>query len=273
MKKLLTLFLCAVLLCGCAQEGEVHTISNYDSESNISVTLPQVSDASETAELTGDFSVKEKVYDYEGNNIAILDVTNNTNKDLAVTITCMYLDGEGKELGSDTQSFGQYSAGYQNYHLFNPGFAFERVSYQLEVEEPTEPMYAKNITFVVQDIHESKAADGFDAAENPIWRPALSATIGFSNGNDIEVDIGFYFIFFNEKGDVLKIDTLPTPRKHRPNPTHPDAEWSSFSDWRSVTLYINKDALYGKGELDLPEKYKGTISVLPCIYYIAPTES
>ena len=75
----------------------MHTISNYDSESNVSVALPQVSDTSETAELTGDFSVKEKVYDYEGNNIAILDVTNNTNKDLAVTITCTYLDGEGKE--------------------------------------------------------------------------------------------------------------------------------------------------------------------------------
>ena len=59
MKKLLTLFLCAVLLCGCAQEGEVHTISNYDSESNISVTLSEDTEASGDEELTGDFSVNE----------------------------------------------------------------------------------------------------------------------------------------------------------------------------------------------------------------------
>lgn len=276
MKKLWTLLLCIVLLCSCTQEGDVHTISNYDSVSNVSVALPDTSETFGETEMTGDFTVREKIYEYEGNNIAILDVTNNTNRDLAVTITCTYLDGEDKELGTETQRFGQYSAGYQNYHLFNPGFAFKRVSYQLEVKEPTEPMYAKNITFVVQDVHEAKAnitGEAFDANGNPVWHPALIATQGFSNGNDVEVDIGFYWIFFNEKEEVLMIDTLPTPRKHHINPAHPETEWSTFGDWRSASLYINKDVIYGKGELDLPEKYQGKISVLSCIYYVAPTKS
>ncbi len=268
MKKLLTLFLCAVLLCGCAQEGEVHTISNYDSESNVSVTLPQVSDTSETAEMTGDFSVKEKVYDYEGNNIAILDVTNNTNKDLAVTITCTYLDGEGKELGSDTQSFGQYSAGYQNYHLFNPGFAFERVSYQLEVEEPTEPMYAKNITFVVYGLVESKKHI-FDENGNIVWHPALYSKQSFSNGNDIDVEIGFHWIFFNEKDEVLTIVSKPYPQPYMVNPIHPEVD-STFSGWNDWPIYINEDVIFGHGDLDLPEKYQGKITALACIYSVAP---
>ena len=276
MKKLLTLFLCAVLLCGCAQEGEVHTISNYDSESNISVALPEVSDTSETAEMTGDFSVKEKVYDYEGNNIAILDVTNNTNKDLAVTITCTYLDGEGKELGSDTQSFGQYSAGYQNYHLFNPGFAFERVSYQLEVEEPTEPMYAKNITFVVHSISEYKGLtqdelNNLDPDANPVYHPALYAKQGYSNGNSMDVAIGYHWIFFNEKEEVLTIVSKPHPEPTIVNPIHPEVD-STFCAWVDWELYINEDVVYGEGDLDLPEKYQGKISVLSCVYYVAPAD-
>ena len=253
--------LCAVLLCGCQKGAEQHTISNYDSESNISVTLSEDTEASGDEELTGDFSVKEKIYDYEGRKVALLDVTNNTNKDLAVTVTCTFLDGQGNGVAEESQSFGQYSAGYRNYFLFDPGVSFEKLSFELEIASPTEPMYAEKLVFGVGDLR-SDRKNSVDENGNLIFHPSYNIWQGFSNGNDVALLVTAKTLYFGEDGEILTI--VRWSNDYRPNPSHPEFG-ADFDEYKTISLDTDYDKIFGKDQLELPEEWQTELTTINCI--------
>ena len=116
--------LCVLLLCSCDSgykpiEG---VISDHDDESKIQVDFDdketsKTSDNS-TEQTTGEFSVKAKKYAFEGNDLLILDIHNQTNKNCNIDITVNYKDESGNVVKTEKQNFTGFAADYQNYFLF-----------------------------------------------------------------------------------------------------------------------------------------------------------
>ncbi|MBQ3002205.1 MAG: hypothetical protein IJD82_00580, partial [Clostridia bacterium] len=158
MKKTIigTLLLALVLsvLTGCSEEIEssdlnIFSEASYDNESKF---VPEQSadaseEVSENSEApTGEFVVKDKKYTFEGNDLVLISVDNQTAKNYSVTITGKYLDAEGKTLRTETQTFDQYSAGYSNYFLFKPNMKFDKFTYEIKTKETDGPFYAKHVS-------------------------------------------------------------------------------------------------------------------------------
>ena len=105
---------------------------------------PPATEAPESSQVASGFVAKQKKYDYGENNIIILNVTNQNEKNYSVTINGFYLDADGKVIKSETQSVEGYAAGYEKYFLFNPDTAFESFIFTLTATEFSGQCYEQN---------------------------------------------------------------------------------------------------------------------------------
>ena len=118
------------------QPNESNSSEQSELSSESSTEGPNSGETSDPGEQqTGGFAVKSKTYAYQGNNVAILDVKNETNKNYSVTVKASYLDANGKVLKAETQEFEQFASGYQKYFLFRPNIQFDKFTYELETKE------------------------------------------------------------------------------------------------------------------------------------------
>ena len=118
------------------QPNESNSSEQSELSSESSTEGPNSGETSDPGEQqTGGFAVKSKTYAYQGNNVAILDVKNETNKNYSVTVKASYLDANGKVLKAETQEFEQFASGYQKYFLFRPNIKFDKFTYEFETKE------------------------------------------------------------------------------------------------------------------------------------------
>ena len=95
----------------------------------------------ETESDGGDFVCKDKMYEYQGNNITVLKLENHSEANCTVTIHAKFLSASGIVLKTETQSFEGFPAGWQNHFVFMPGMKYDTMEYTLDVEEYTGKMY------------------------------------------------------------------------------------------------------------------------------------
>ncbi len=81
------------------------------------------------------FVVSDKMYDFEGNNLVVLNVENKTNKNYYLYIYAQYLDEDGNVLKEETRKFEGFAAGWKNNFFFIPGIPFAKFSYKMETKE------------------------------------------------------------------------------------------------------------------------------------------
>ena len=158
MKKLLTLtlaiLLCLSVLAGCntpqtpddsnTPEPPEDVIVDYDNENEINTI--------------GKFVAKDKTYAYQGNNVTILKLENQSEVNCTVTIHAKFLSAAGTVLKTETQSFEGFPAGWQNHFVFMPQIQYDAMEYTLDVEEYTGEMYFTSTSgLVLGDIYETKA--------------------------------------------------------------------------------------------------------------------
>ncbi len=99
--------LCIVFLTNCAKENLEYSINSYDAESRIQVSQDSTDSDSQGENSSGvdesndSFIVKHKIYSYEENNIAIVDITNETKTDYSFTIIGSYLNEAGEVLKTE----------------------------------------------------------------------------------------------------------------------------------------------------------------------------
>ena len=158
MKKLLTLTL-AILLClsvfaGCntpqtpqtpddtnTPEPPEDVIDDYDNENEINTV--------------GKFVAKDKTYAYQGNNVTILKLENQSEANCTVTIHAKFLSANGTVLKTETQSFEGFPAGWQNYFVFMPGMKYDTMEYTLDIEQYTGEMYFTSTSgYVLGEVYE-----------------------------------------------------------------------------------------------------------------------
>lgn len=176
-----------VSLAGCEkpQEHEIGEISDYDSEVLFPVGTPG-DDASsgETVSKSGEgtqnsgFVVRDKKYDYEGNNLMILNVENQTDTNYAITINGVYLDENGETLKEETVTFEGFAAGWKNNFFFVPGISFDRFAYTLETTEYDGDCLAQLFTPIY------KFDEGYDYIDSE--RMQMVKTIAVRYGFDYE---------------------------------------------------------------------------------------
>ena len=160
MKKLLTLVL-AILLClsvfaGCntpqtpqtpddtnTPEPPEDVIDDYDNENEINTV--------------GKFVAKDKTYAYQGNNVTIIKLENQSEVNCTVTIHAKFLSASGTVLKTETQSFEGFPAGWQNHFVFMPQIQYDAMEYTLDIEQYTGEMYFSITSgHVLGDIYEDK---------------------------------------------------------------------------------------------------------------------
>lgn len=254
-KKLFTItLLLAVVLtafAGCGKDGgqnlNMHSVASFDNESKFAPNEDLNAEEVSEEPLTGEFVVKDKKYDFRGNNLVLLSVDNQTNKDYRVTITGSYLDADGKVIKTETRSSDQFSAGYSGYFLFEPNISFDSFSYTFDTEVTAGPFYAKHLGFRYNGLDLTPTTiDAMKAQGDYSRYPSVSASFSFENKGDFEVRVWVRYLVFDENGKILcttnKIlnlpagDTFDNGVKQFPMYKTTDESWEYPEEWERLQI-------------------------------------
>lgn len=269
MKRLMLvcLVLLTMLISGCGREIDETSsyviglpsdpIENYDHASNI-VPDGEESEISAEQTLTDGFLVKDKKYTYKDQNIVILNVENQTDKNYAVTIRGTYLDKDGNVLGTETQSSDQYSAKYQGYFLFAPETEFDRFVYTFEATQSSGPFYAKDIVYVFKGLSEWKVVNHELLAQGDRTKyPHICAAVNMAYKGTTQLFVRSTWIFVNEKEQIVGFGNINEAILSDPNPV--------FEGESHLPLYYTKEET-----LVWPEEFEGKITAILILNEIKP---
>ncbi len=249
-----------LFLCGCAEnpyEGN-YVIESYDGQSRIPVSLPEetASDVSGSPEEPS-FLVKEKRFTRNGNNLMILEITNESAKNFDITVRGTYYDASGNPLHAETQSFAGFPAGYQNVFLFDPQLPFAEFRYVLETAPCEEPVYAHLIGARFTGASRRDTIDEDKAMAGDFTRfPTLYATFTVKNESPGDLQATFVLAVYNQQDEIVDIYTY--------SPMIP-ANTPYEQDYKSHKLYRLQD-----GEADFPEKYQGDLRAIIGVKQVEP---
>lgn len=292
--KLLICLLCVVLfICGCTEDIDTESLpaersdevsvsvpeqsaeENSDDVSEEQSTLPEGRElfdgaAVQEVEIDGGvFLVKQIKKQFNGDDLVLLYIKNLTNNDYSVTIDGSYLDENGNVLLTESQTFIQYYAGYENYFLFRPETAFDDFSYTLSFDE------AKRLTYVEYDgsIQEIRADDvlfefgyindDWDVHIHPFAvekqdnnrYPTISAyTSTIVNDPGYARQIFMHWVLYNGEGEIIAIFS----KAHIPSyGVQLGERFSAFPIYQTV-----------KDELVWPEMFLGEIKGIGCVHEV-----
>lgn len=158
MKKATSIFLITFLIvlgiAGCSQEEDreysiIQTSTPIESYDNESLYTPPNNDSSgsmdENSPETG-FIIKDRKYSFDGNDLVIVNIKNQTNTNYSITIHGTYLDQNGEIIKTETQTFEQFAAGFENYFIFDSNTSFDHLEYFIETTEYHGHLYVNELT-------------------------------------------------------------------------------------------------------------------------------
>ena len=215
----LAILLCLTTIVGCNTPQTPQTtddtntlappedvIDDYDNENEIEIGGEQPEADSEHTDIIGKFVAKDKTYAYQGNNVTILKLENQSEVNCTVTIHAKFLSADGTVLKTETQSFEGFPAGWQNHFVFMPGMKYDTMEYTLDIEQYTGEMYfTSKSKCVLGEIYEDKwplreklahgdygkysiigaAFDAVDMPKTPYYKRTISVV--FDNTGEIVV--------------------------------------------------------------------------------------
>ena len=150
-------------------------------------------------------------YTYVGNrgnvSIAILNITNETDKHYSITINGKYLDKDGKVLKTETQTWDQFKAGWQKYFLFRPGFAFDKFEYTIETKEYTGECW--KCGYIVEFVElgvQRKAMHVQSSPGDPVYTEVIGLWANRGIVTDFPISFGHtFFVLLDESNQVIGI--------------------------------------------------------------------
>lgn len=243
MKSFLILFLgCIFLFCSCSK-NTTYSISNYDNESRIQIGFDNTTSTNiENTSPNSEFIVKEKKYTFQETELILLDLQNLTDQNYSVTVNGTYLDKDGTVLKTETQTFDQFAAGYQNYFLFQPEITFEKFEYTIEVAETEATMYAPKLKASLSDIYEMKAPQ-IGQGDYSLY-PTIVAYFEYEKETTETLDINSKWILFGENDQIIAIVPVGT------------FLWEKLEGQQYPLYYTKEETLVW------PEEYRGNIRAI-----------
>lgn len=259
MKKRILLCFTIILLivctgCDASINSTEYTINSYDEESRIEITVSDQTNPAESsnAPSNASFLVKEKKLSFEGTELVLLDITNESNTCYSITISGSFYDQNGIELYSEKKIFDQFSAGFQNCFLFDPKINFSDFKYTIEVSPYSGAEYAKGISFHFVGIEEGRGMITSQVQQGDLTKyPTLYAKFTYRSDCDVSVMAAATLILYNANDEIVAI------KNYTPLVT-PEMEFGD--DEKVWELCQTTD-----DKLIWPEKYKGEIKALICI--------
>lgn len=167
--------------------------------------------------VENEFTVKAKKYDYEKNNVVILNIANKSDKNYTLTVDVTYHDVAGKVLAKESQSSEGFAANWQRYFLFKPDKAFSSYEYELTTEEFNGECFENKFTYKYIGIRKSPSV--------PIdWS---DYTKGLGNGivgdfmyrYDYSKPLDFQYtsVIFDNNGKIYHISNMIKESGEQPN--------------------------------------------------------
>jgi len=222
-------------LTGCSDHDK-YEIESYDEESRIIV------ENSETT-LSGELIVKEKKFSFEGNDIMLLDVTNETNEACSITVNASFFDKSGAVLTTEAQTFDQFYPGYQNYFIFEPKIPFADFKYTISTEPYTGACYSKNFEMTLYEICEDERWPVDNEMKE--LQHAILGTVKTKNTGQENVYYECRWLLLSSEGEIVRIIT-----------SHSSVN-AGIEDYFSVPLYCAPHE-----EFVYPEELKGEVQFL-----------
>jgi len=226
-----------------------------DGSSNNTNTETQPPIENPEVPTTGKLVVKEKKYDYNDVNVMILNVENQTSKDLDITISAKYLDASGKIIYAENRMIEGFPANYQNYVVLQPGIKFDKFTYEVKTSSYSGEAYMKYIKTGSKAINvrvEPSIKDTNKGVQNPrtdIWAK-FSVVTTYSSDLYYEAN----FALLDNKGMLIALNSFNTKATLSSDPQkHDGYEDKSFT---LNTLY--KDYV-------MPDSLKSDVVGLVCI--------
>lgn len=158
---------------------------------------------------TGKLVVKEKKYDYQGNNVMILNVENQTDKNLNVTIIAKYQDASGKAIKTEIRQIEGFPANYRNYVILNPGIKFDKFSFEVKTSKYTGHAYMQ---YLASDSSVKIVAQPsiMDSNEGKDPRAELETTYHVTTSYPGDFYYSAHFVLFDKNGDIFYVLTRHT---------------------------------------------------------------
>ncbi|MBQ4116427.1 MAG: S-layer homology domain-containing protein, partial [Clostridia bacterium] len=178
-------------------------VTKYVPNSDVENTIK-----AETIPTTGNLVVKEKKYNYKGANVMIMNIENQTDKNITLTITAEFKDSKGNVLKTETRKVEGFPANYRNYVVFQPGIKFDKFTYEIKTSSFSGTTYAKCLAFDTETTAKlvaciSKPGEG----EYPKGqeRAGISFRVRSANTYNTTLYVGWDEIFFDNKGNIYYI--------------------------------------------------------------------
>ena len=236
-----------------SEQSDNESSNNEPSDSEPSDSEPSVSepsydesdnskDDSKPDENNGSLLIKQKKYTYDGNDLIILDVTNESNGNYSITINGTYLDESGNVLKTEKKTFDQFSAGYKNYFLFKPEMKFSQFTYTVEASKTDAPCYAKDVKYIFLGLEEN--ADAIVENDKLVWRPTIVAAMNYAYNGSVTVQAFMKCVLVNESDEIIAIFEKAPVLEYDPNPEGKEHN----------PIYISPS-----DKLDWPDNMEGTI--------------
>lgn len=206
----------------------IETPKNIDYSSGIKEPVN-----SEVIPTTGQLVIKEKTYDYNGGNVTILNIANQTKYDLTLTVKVKYLDSKGKCLSSEERIVEGFPANYRNYVVFEPNMKYAKLTYELKSERYNKEAYMKYMAFGsnVQVTPEAQLLDIL-LCNDPILTTVITSYNMTNSHPSKDLTVYADWVVFDKYGEILWIENYHGAHSFRRNTTRKkDRIWVIDTLW------------------------------------------
>ena len=146
----------------------------------------------------GEFVFKEKKYEFQGSNLVIADVKNETENNYTLVVHCSYFDEAGEQVFTESRTYEGWAAGYTQPILFLPMMAFDSYEYSIEVKPYDGACFGANYIVEFAGLNEDR--------REPL--PGLFGKIKESNYNTVSTWRGGTVIIWDNNGEIYMIETF-----------------------------------------------------------------
>jgi len=181
----------------------VKYVPNTDKDTVIAEKIP----------TTGKLVVKEKKYDYKGANVMILNIENQTDKDLTLTISAKYLNSNGTVLKTETRKVEGVPANYRYYVVLQPGIKFDKFTYEVKTESFSGTAYAKYLTWDSSTTAEPWACPlkaGGGSYPHGEERASVCFEVRHYCSYNTALFVNYDEVFFDKNGEIYYIGWIST---------------------------------------------------------------
>ena len=111
------------------------TVFSYDKVSLIEIPHE------DNSATRGQLRIEEKKYNYNSNNVMILNVENNSDGVYTITLTCHFKNEAGEDVKVEKRSIEGFPAKHQSYVVLKPHIKFSSFDYEVDIKPHNKPTY------------------------------------------------------------------------------------------------------------------------------------